>query len=244
MARERTIFRTSVRFTSGRSTSKKRIQSLLLSAIIGAWLVRWPLVRPRDRYQRYSLALALTTLTYPHRDLTKAYKPELVTQAQGVYDQMSSACAYKVTSDWDVSVPYARICVPTKVGLKRGIPADSYIFRINPYGSPDTDFTSETFYKGMKKTSRDLVPVRIPAKANTCSQALTPVHTLDHQVSSKTVSCTTAIGTSLVSFSHRAPHTRSSHSQSVAHLRAVEPPCINHPCNVTRLKPYKSMWTH
>lgn len=61
---------------------------------------------------------------------------------------MSAACAYKVTSDWSPSVPYARVCIPTHVGMKRGIPADSYIMRINPYGSPDTDYTSKTFYKG------------------------------------------------------------------------------------------------
>ena len=86
-------------------------------------------------------------------NLAKAYKPSLESQAQSVYNHMSAACAYKVTSDWSPSVPYARVCIPTHVGMKRGIPADSYIMRINPYGSPDTDYTSKTFYKGASSSS-------------------------------------------------------------------------------------------
>jgi len=70
-------------------------------------------------------------------NLAKAYKPSLESQAQSVYNQMSAACAY----------------IPTHVGMKRGIPADSYIMRINPYGSPDTDYTSKTFYKGASSSS-------------------------------------------------------------------------------------------
>jgi hypothetical protein len=87
-------------------------------------------------------------------DLAKAYKPNLESQAQGVYNQLSAACAYKVSSDWSPSVPYARVCIPTHVGMKRGIPADSYIMRVNPYGSPDTDYTSKTFYKGATSLRR------------------------------------------------------------------------------------------
>jgi len=81
-------------------------------------------------------------------DLASAYKPQIKAEAQSVYNQVSAACAYKVTEDWSPEVPYARVCIPTHVGRKRGIPENSYIYRINPYGSPATDYTSQTFYKG------------------------------------------------------------------------------------------------
>ncbi|KAI8100329.1 hypothetical protein M9435_006813 [Picochlorum sp. BPE23] len=79
-------------------------------------------------------------------EATKAKYPYLQEQAQGVKDSLASVCSYKTTSDWSQEQPYARVCIPTKVGIKKGINPRSYIIRVNPFGS-DTDATSTTFYK-------------------------------------------------------------------------------------------------
>lgn len=79
-------------------------------------------------------------------DAATAYAPYLNEQASSVRDQIASTCAYKTTSDWNPAQPYARLCVPTKTGVKKGIDPSSYILRINPFGA-DTDSTSNTFYK-------------------------------------------------------------------------------------------------
>jgi hypothetical protein len=82
-------------------------------------------------------------------DLASSYAPQLVAEAQSVHDQLAQQCAYKTTDQWDATVPYARVCIPTKVGMKKGISPDAYMLRVNPFGSPETDYTSKTFYKAM-----------------------------------------------------------------------------------------------
>lgn len=79
-------------------------------------------------------------------DATKAYAPFIQDQALSVRDQLASVCAYKTTKDWSADEPYARLCVPTKTGVKKGIDPSSYILRVNPFGA-DTDSTSNTFFK-------------------------------------------------------------------------------------------------
>lgn len=79
-------------------------------------------------------------------DAAKEYAPYLQDQALSVRDQLASVCAYKTTKDWSVEQPYARVCVPTKTGIKKGIDPSSYIIRVNPFGA-DTDSTSNTFFK-------------------------------------------------------------------------------------------------
>eukprot|EP00890_Picochlorum_soloecismus_P003506 jgi/Picsp_1/4156/NSC_01665-R1_---NA--- len=81
-------------------------------------------------------------------ELTKAKYPYLQEQAQGVKDSLASACSYKTTLDWSVDQPFARVCVPTKVGIKKGIKPTDYIIRVNPFGA-DTDAFSTTFYKSL-----------------------------------------------------------------------------------------------
>eukprot|EP00889_Picochlorum_renovo_P007710 jgi/Picre1/34740/NNA_002206.t1 len=66
---------------------------------------------------------------------------------------------FKMTKKFNFRMPYTRVCVPTKYGLKNGLKKGDMVVRVNPNGYK-TDAKSKLFYKAFVRNNRAQVAGR------------------------------------------------------------------------------------